>query len=289
MSVVFEVKNKKFITYQKVFSAQKICEYVDGLKVFGVTEDFDYQSSIDKHNFMVLGIENESGKGMEVWYENHHYHIRLNTPATRKDWQIAIELIKNLYLDLNTKILCESVEYTLEKLENFPYIHDIRLGIETMIEHVKKEESVLYTHGVNQVVAIGPKMIEKITSGNMIDEFENLMLSTQYLDAHSANQQFYEKDGAIKGIYVLSENIPTIIPYEPYITYEYSNVIQSSKDVDWKLVVYFVEKEEIVELEYNEFINNLDKSQYHFIDENHILVQAQSETQLQEIVNKSYC
>ncbi len=289
MSVVFKVKNKKFITFQKVLSIQNLCSYVQNLEIFGVKEDFDYRTALDKYGIAILGIENESAKGMEVWYEEHYYNIRLNTPATRKDWQIAIEFIKKLYLDLNTKLLCEDKEYSLEDLENFPYIHDIRYGIELIIKNVEEDNLTLYTHGVNQTVAIGKEMVKKIKSGNMIDEYEKLMTSTQYYDAHSANQKFYEKDGAIKGIYVLSENIPTIIPYEPYITYEYSNVIQSSKDVDWKLVVYFVEREEIVELEYNKFINNLDKSQYHFIDENHILVQAQSETQLQEIASKSYC
>lgn len=287
MSVVFKIKNKKFISYHKVFSIQKLCEYVERLEVFDVKKDFDYKISLDKYGIAILGIDNESAKGMEVWYENHHYYIRINTPATRRDWQIAIEFIKKMYLDFNTSLLCEEEFYTLEDLENFPYIHDIRYGIETIIKNVEEEGLTLYTHGVNQTVAIGKEMVKKFKSGNMIDEYEKLMTSTQYLDAHSANQQFYKKEDGIKGIYVLSENVSTIIPYEPYITYEYSTIIKSSKDVDWKLIVFFEETEETIELEYSKFIQSLDEGQYRFIDENHILIQAQNKEQLQKIIEKS--
>lgn len=283
MSVIFKIKNKKFIISQKPYSLSYLYSYVENLITFNDNSDLDLNAPLKEKEVYVLGIDYVSARGFECWYEKEHYFVRVNTPASRKDWQIALQFIKNLFLDLKTKLYCEDELYTLEDLEQFPYIHDIRYGIDKIIQDVQEKDLTLYSYGVNRQVAIGKKMVDRFISGNRIDEYEKLMLEVQYLDAHTAKQQLYKKGEEIIGVYVLSENIPTILPYKPFVQYEYSDVIDDANEVDWKMVIFF-ENEKMVELDYNRCIQSLNSNEYYFIDENQIYVCALNQDKLKEMI-----
>lgn len=75
-------------------------------------------------------------------------------------------------------------------------------------------------------------MSDKINnSDSPIDTFSNIIKEIQYLDAYSANQQFYQnnEDHRIIGAYTLTENLRTILPYKPSVEYENSNIVKNEE------------------------------------------------------------
>lgn len=59
----------------------------------------------------------------------------------------------------------------------------------------------------------------------------------QYLDAYSANQRFYRAEGVgeIIGSYVLAQDVPTILPYEPFVKWQNLSIVKPADVARWEI------------------------------------------------------
>ena len=300
MSTSFYVKNKKKnLGYEKVLNVESALTILDKeLNVYNVL-DIDINdlllSPISNYECLLIGEDNVSGRGFELSYDNKNkdYAVRIFTPSTREDWLLALEYIKALAKKFGSEIVNESEEiYTADNIDKFDYESDILYGIEVITSKDKKVPSI---YGINRVVSFNQEMSDKINnSDSPIDTFSNIVKEIQYLDAYSANQQFYQnnEDHRIIGAYTLTENLRTILPYKPSVEYENSNIVKNEEVSFWNIVLVFIDGDEndensyqvAGEIDYNDFIKKLPINKYKFIDASYIMVEPLSKEEILELV-----
>ena len=300
MSISFYVKNKKKnLGYEKVLNVESALTILDKeLNVYNVL-DIDINdlllSPISNYECLLIGEDNVSGRGFELSYDNKNkdYAVRIFTPSSREDWLLALEYIKVLAKKFNSEIVNESEEiYTADNIDKFDYTSDILYGIEVITSKDKKVPSI---YGINRVVSFNQGMIDKINNSvSPIDTFSNIIKEIQYLDAYSANQQFFQnnEDHRIIGAYTLTENLRTILPYKPSVEYENSNIVKNEEVSFWNIVLVFIDGDEndpnsyqaAGQIDYNDFIKKLPKNKYKFIDASYIMVEPLSKEEILDLL-----
>ena len=304
MSISFYIKNKKKILgYEKVLNVESALTILDKeLNVYNVL-DIDINdlllSPISNYKCLLIGEDKVSARGFELSYDNKNkdYAVRIFTPSSREDWLLALEYIKALAKKFGSEIVNESEEiYTADNIDKFDYTSDILYGIEVITSNIKDEDKkVSSIYGINRVVSFNQEMSDKINnSDSPIDTFSNIIKEIQYLDAYSANQQFYQnnEDHRIIGAYILTENLRTILPYKPSVEYENSNIVKNEEVSFWNIVLVFIDGDENDEnsyqvgekIDYNDFIKKLPINKYKFIDASYIMVEPLSKEEILGLV-----
>ena len=304
MSISFYIKNKKKILgYEKVLNVESALTILDKeLNVYNVL-DIDINdlllSPISNYECLLIGEDKVSARGFELSYDNKNkdYAVRIFTPSSREDWLLALEYIKALAKKFGSEIVNESEEiYTADNIDKFDYTSDILYGIEVITSNIKDEDKkVSSIYGINRVVSFNQEMSDKINnSDSPIDTFSNIVKEIQYLDAYSANQQFYQnnEDHRIIGAYTLTENLRTILPYKPSVEYENSNIVKNEEVSFWNIVLVFIDGDEndensyqvAGEIDYNDFIKKLPINKYKFIDASYIMVEPLSKEEILDLL-----
>lgn len=300
MSVSFNIKNKKkFLTYADVLSVEECFNISPNITQFSFDEsgeDFDvegfYSSKLSDYTCLLLGVDGVSGRGFELSYEPEikSYSVRILTPSTSFDWKIALEYMKNLAHRMGSDIVSEEDEkFSPDEIEKFDYERDIKAGLNALRDH-----DMMYMQGVYRPVAISSKMAEEILAGSdAVKEFDELIRRTQYHDAFSANQAFYKKDdGAVLGSYALTQELDTILPYEPMV--ENINLDIKNEDIEWVISLVAIDGDSenledykvIGTIGYDDFISNLPKDKFEFLDANYMVVKGLLREELNELISK---
>ena len=304
MSISFYVKNrKKFLGYEPVLNVEDALSLLDKELYSYNTENIDVNdlllSPVSNYQCVLIGDGKESARGFELYYNNKNkdYSIRIFTPSSREDWLLALEYIKALAKKFDSKIISETgEEYTAENIDKFDYEYDVLYGIKTISSGLQDEEVNVYNvYGINRVVSFNQEMIDKIeNSDSPIDTFSDIVKEIQYLDAFSANQQFFrnKEDGKIMGAYTLTQNLRTILPYKPSVEFENIEIIEN-KDVSfWNIGLVTIDGDENNEssyqvagnLNYDDFIKKLPVNKYRFIDASYIMVEPLSKKEMLELL-----
>ena len=304
MSVSFYVKNKKkFLSYEPVLNVEEALTILDRELNTYNTQNIDINdlllSTISNYDCLLIGEDNVSGRGFELSYnsKNKSYVIRVFTPSTREDWILALEYIKTLAKRFNSEIINERGEiYTVDNIDKFDYESDILFGINSISLKINDREIDKYIiFGINRVVSFDGKMIEKIYgSSNAIDTFSNMVKEIQYLDAYSAHQNFYKNndDGKIMGGYALTQGVRTILPYEPSVEFENSDILKNDDISFWNIGLVIIDGDEndeknyygVGNLNYNDFIKKFPKNKYKFIDASYIMVEPLSKEEILDLL-----
>ena len=304
MSISFYVKNrKKFLGYEPVLNVEDALSLLDKELYSYNTENIDVNdlllSPVSNYQCVLIGDGKESARGFELYYNNKNkdYSIRIFTPSSREDWLLALEYIKALAKKFDSKIISETgEEYTVDNIDKFDYEYDVLYGIKTISSGLQDEEVNVYNvYGINRVVSFNQEMINKIeNSDSPIDTFSDMVKEIQYLDAFSANQQFFrnKEDGKIMGAYTLTQNLRTILPYKPSVEFENIEIIEN-KDVSfWNIGLVTIDGDENNEssyqvagnLNYDDFIKKLPVNKYSFIDASYIMVEPLSKKEMLELL-----
>ena len=230
MSITFFVKNKKkfLVGLAPVMSVEEALRLVPNLSQFNADEDdeeFDaegfYGAKLDELDCLVAGTDGLSGRGFEIGYEDEAYNVRIGTPSTRTDWKIALEYLKNLAIKMDGEIVSEDDEkFSAQNIEGFDYEPDIRAGLEAIEQNLQKEAQISTIYGTRNEVSFDQKIIARILGAkDPAGEFSKFVTDIQNLDAYFANQMFYRRNdnGEISGGYVLSQDVVTVLPYEPSV------------------------------------------------------------------------
>ena len=304
MSISFYVKNrKKFLGYEPVLNVEDALSLLDKELYSYNTGNINVNdlllSPVSNYQCVLIGDGKESARGFELYYNNKNkdYSIRIFTPSSREDWLLALEYIKTLAKKFDSKIISETgEEYTVDNIDKFDYEYDVLYGIKTISSGLQDEEVNVYNvYGINRVVSFNQEMIDKIeNSDSPIDTFSDMVKEIQYLDAFSANQQFFrnKEDGKIMGAYTLTQNLRTILPYKPSVEFENIEIIEN-KDVSfWNIGLVTIDGDENNEsiyqvagnLNYDDFIKKLPVNKYSFIDASYIMVEPLSKKEMLELL-----
>ena len=304
MSVSFYVKNnKKFLGYEPVFNVESALTLLNKeLNVYN-NKNIDINdlllSSVSNYECLLIGEDKVSARGFELSYDNKNktYVVRIYTPSSREDWLLGLEYIKALAKRFNSEIVNERGEiYTVDNIDKFDYENDIIYGIATILSGLEDKEVKVYNiYGINRVVSFNQEMSNKIeNSVSPIDTFSNIIKEIQYLDAYSANQQFYQnnEDHRIIGAYTLTENLRTILPYEPSVDYENSDIVKNDEISFWNIGFVVINGDEndsnnyqvAGQIDYNDFIKKLPKNKYKFIDASYIMVEPLNKEEILDLL-----
>ena len=304
MSISFYIKNKKkFLGYETVLNVEEALTILNKELNTYNTGDIDINdlllSSVSNYECLLIGEDKVSARGFELSYDNKNktYVVRIYTPSSREDWLLALEYIKALAKRFNSEIVNERGEiYTVDNIDKFDYEYDVLYGIKTISSGLQDEEVNVYNvYGINRVVSFNQEMIDKIeNSDSPIDTFSDIVKEIQYLDAFSANQQFFrnKEDGKIMGAYTLTQNLRTILPYKPSVEFENIEIIEN-KDVSfWNIGLVTIDGDENNEssyqvaenLNYDDFIKKLPVNKYRFIDASYIMVEPLSKKEMLELL-----
>ena len=304
MSISFYVKNKKkFLGYETVLNVESALTLLNKeLNVYN-NKNIDINdlllSSVSSYECLLIGEDKVSARGFELSYDNKNktYVVRIYTPSSREDWLLALEYIKELAKKFNSEIVNEREEvYTVDNIDKFDYESDILYGIEVVSSNLKdKDIKVSSIYGINRVVSFNQEMIDKINnSDSPIDTFSNIIKEIQYLDAYSAHQQFYKnnEDHRIIGAYTLTQNLRTILPYEPSVEYENSNIVKNEEVSFWNIGFVVINGDEndpnsyqvAGQIDYDDFIKKLPINKYKFIDASYIMVEPLSKEEILDLL-----
>lgn len=304
MSISFYIKNKKkFLGYETVLNVEEALTILNKELNTYNTRDIDINdlllSPVSNYECLLIGEDKVSARGFELSYDNKNkdYAIRVFTPSSREDWLLALEYIKELAKKFNSEIVNEREEvYTVDNIDKFDYINDILYGIEVITSNMKSGEAHNYTiFGIDRVVSLNQEMLDKINnSDSPIDTFSNIIKEIQYLDAYSAHQQFYKnnEDHRIIGAYTLTQNLRTILPYEPSVEYENSNIVKNEEVSFWNIGFVVINGDEndpnsyqvAGQIDYDDFIKKLPINKYKFIDASYIMVEPLSKEEILDLL-----
>ena len=304
MSISFYIKNKKkFLGYETVLNVEEALTILNKELNTYNTGDIDINdlllSPVSNYECLLIGEDKVSARGFELSYDNKNkdYAIRVFTPSSREDWLLALEYIKELAKKFNSEIVNEREEvYTVDNIDKFDYESDILYGIEVVSSNLKdKDIKVSSIYGINRVVSFNQEMIDKINnSDSPIDTFSNIVKEIQYLDAYSAHQQFYKnnEDHRIIGAYTLTQNLRTILPYEPSVEYENSNIVKNEEVSFWNIGFVVINGDEndpnsyqvAGQIDYDDFIKKLPINKYKFIDASYIMVEPLSKEEILDLL-----
>ena len=304
MSISFYVKNKKkFFGYEAVLNVESALSILDKELNSYNTGNIDINdlllSPVSNYECLLIGEDKVSARGFELSYDNKNkiYAVRIFTPSSREDWILALEYIKALAKRFNSEIVNERGEtYTVDNIDKFDYENDILYGIEVITSNMKSGEAHNYTiFGIDRVVSFNQEMIDKINnSDSPIDTFSNIVKEIQYLDAYSAHQQFYQnnEDHRIIGAYTLTENLRTILPYEPSVEFENSDIVKNDEVSCWNIGLVTINGDEndpnsyqvAGNLNYDDFIKKLPINKYKFIDASYIMVEPLSKEEILDLL-----
>ena len=304
MSISFYVKNKKkFLGYETVLNVEEALTILNKELNTYNTEDIDINdlllSPVSNYECLLIGEDKVSARGFELSYDNKNktYVVRIYTPSSREDWLLALEYIKALAKRFNSEIVNERGEvYTVDNIDKFDYENDIIYGIATILSGLEDKEVKVYNiYGISRVVSFNQEMSNKIeNSVSPIDTFSNIIKEIQYLDAYSANQQFYQnnEDHRIIGAYTLTENLRTILPYKPSVEFENSDIVKNDEISFWNIGFVIINGDEndpnsyqvAGQIDYNDFIKKLSISKYKFIDASYIMVEPLSKEEILDLL-----
>lgn len=304
MSISFYVKNKKkFLGYETVLNVESALTLLNKeLNVYN-NKNIDINdlllSSVSSYECLLIGEDKVSARGFELSYDNKNktYVVRIYTPSSREDWLLALEYIKVLAKKFNSEIVNERGEvYTVDNIDKFDYENDIIYGIATILSGLEDKEVEVYNiYGINRVVSFNQEMSNKIeNSVSPIDTFSNIIKEIQYLDAYSANQQFYQnnEDYRIIGAYTLTENLRTILLYKPSVEFENSDIVKNDEISFWNIALVTINGDEndpnsyqvAGNLNYDDFIKKLPINKYKFIDASYIMVEPLSKEEILDLL-----
>lgn len=304
MSISFFIKNLR--TDENV-SVEKILEIGGTLSQYNLDESDEHieeflSEELGNFDCILVGEEEKSARGFEISYDKNtkFYQIRLYTPCSIGDWETAFDFIEKLgcFLENNNIIDEDGEKYTLESIRTYPYIENIEFGIKTLTDHFDETQMEIYkVFGIYRPVAFNKKMIEDMNnSENPTKLFSDIITSIQYIDAYTANQNFYKNDNEeIFGVYTLTESVRTILPFKPSVEYENSDIVKNEDVKFWRLVLVIINGnpddensyEMLGEIDYTKFIENLPKDRYSFIDGEYIVIEPLTKEEIDKIFKLS--
>lgn len=249
---------------------------VPGLTVFPL--DPQAQAQLREQSLgdvvVLVGIEDESGRGFELSFESGAYSVREFTPATPEDWRLALSFLAALARHLRVGIEGEDgVTYTADTITDFDYRSEISFGIEAM---ARNTPSIM--PGSIRPATFSPEMFAQIAAAESpVDAFGEMFTEIQAEWGYDATQRIMQSpEGEVIGAYVLGEGVRTVLPREPVLVGGHGQ-LRPADVSSWVLVLMLDDHgtggvEQVAGVPYAEAIARLPQDRFHQLDGNQIVV-----------------
>lgn len=263
MAVEVKIKGKGL--FKKTLTFQEILE--NNMR-YGVMDEAYRLDEGKVGDCTVIFNDNHVCRGYEISLKKGEINLRMPLPTSEEDIIYFYEYIKKLCVKMNTKEFFRDEE----KL-NFAKIPTcISLDIEASTKALKKIEegldnkdySSFYIFGALNPIALGKSELEKF-AGN-IQNFGKVLDELQKQDIYYAKNRVYQREDKTNfGVYVLTENIPTVLPFEakPFML---GNELKIN---DWYLGLVINENMAGF-IPYQAFLNSVDKDEIY--DTEHFVI-----------------
>jgi hypothetical protein len=250
----------------EVLTINSISSSINLQLLIGRNSSITFESWVNKDSYDLqlnavetfnIGIENESLRGVLLYYSKNSYFIKVNSPANENDWKLAITLIK--FFIKNSKSEAYNIEekkfYDSISIEKFNYMKEIHEGF-YVIKNLIYDNLIPSIQGFNLKMLIDDQYVK-----NCLNSLNNFLIITTDIQwsAYTANPSYITKSNKlIAGYYVLSSNLDTYLPKVPIIPEDYETV---DSDIEW--IISFNDDYEgnLGAMNYQEFIKknvNLD-------------------------------
>lgn len=317
MSYSFYLPHVKKIFSKKELSIKDALDLLPGLEEFSVDKERDgfdpeefYDCGISEAPSLLLGIAEKSARGFLLSYETRNdgtscYKVRILTPSSLFDWELALSYLKALSKKLSVDIVSEYGDgFTAETIDSVDYRQDILFGVQSMFQEngpkdvigFSASESPTYTMpGLIRPVVFHSDLQKNILrSADPVSAFSKMFTEIQWVDAYSASQSFYQdnKDHSVFGVYTLTEDVDTILPFEPFVEFKNAHLLEEEKIEMWKLGLVVINGDPddpasyqtLAFVDYKGFMEKLPKNKYRFIDAAYVLVEGLSKEEMKEIL-----
>lgn len=228
----------------------------------------------------VLYNSENIGRGLEVVLQKDLLELRLPLPASEDDIKFFYQYIEKVCKFLKTDTFERNGETsTFDRIDDYMK-WDISASIgalNQMRQQIeKKEMEIMYLFGVTNPIAVGERELEIIDDD--LNKLGKFLHEQQSIDAYYAGVQVYQRDnGTIFAMYVLTEDVKSILPFKPLILMN-----NDIKVDDW--YISFVYDEEMKgTITYENFINNVEKSEIY--DTAHFLI-TMDQNKMKELIEK---
>ena len=266
-----EVKIKQKGLFKKKIEVEDMLS--DDL-AFGVMDEHFRMIPNEKGKYTIIYNPNNLARGLEVSFEKNIIELRLPLPTAKSDIEMFYEIVKRVCNKLKVDTFERYDEVlTLDTIDQL-IRNDIDASTRALddICYDKQYETITIFSALNPI-SIGSKE-KDIIKGN-VDNFGKFLKEKQEIDAYYAAPKLYNSENDIIGIYVITENVDSIVPLKP-------KVIMNKETEKIKFYVIIGENPNDI-VEYDNFINEVDKSNYY--DDEHIIVRL-SKKEIQSILEK---
>lgn len=268
MSQTFTITPKKRLlrTHRVLTVIEALTLGPEGLQPFGVDED-ELDGLLDTPLDQVVlhvGVPGISGRGCELTFEDGAYGVREFTPATPADWRISLTLLSALAGHLGAPIIGEDgTAWSAETITAFDAASDISFGVETMTNRPG-----MTMPGVVRPVSLTPESAQDIREASSPSErFGEIFTAIQNEPGYDARLQLArDSDGAVMGIFALTEGVRTVLPRTPHLPPGAYPELRN-EEITWKLALVIDEEPGVAaEADYAQALARLAPSSVHVLD-----------------------
>jgi hypothetical protein len=279
MSTTFRVKNSKSIVYtiyeienilkEKVLFVGKNSSLSH--KEFLSEEAYNYD--LDKIEFLNVGEEGKSLRGVNIFYQNDYYYVKVHSPATKNDWDVAFLILKSLAIALDSNI--ENLEkkkiYTKNNILSFDYLREIDEGWLVTLDSINKG----YMIGIDGMwvsFQVDKKLLEKYN-------YDRRLIFDKFVDfqwkAFTATPAVIAKLGSVLGgYYVLSIDLLTNLPNYPIMPAGFDDT--NANSIPWGLIFVSEKEGKLGAMDYLEFIKYISKYNLKYVDSRYFQISMNS-------------
>lgn len=276
MSVNVTIKKKGL--FRKEIQIEDVV--LEGMRYGIMDEAYRLEEGVVGENTVIFK-DKQIARGYEISLENSKVHLKMPLPSSYEDIQFFYEYIKILCEKLGTKeFIREDEKCTFSMIPTFVDM-DIKtseLALKLLKKDIDKGEyENMYVFGAINPIALGKKEVEKIAGDT--NKFGEFLDCLQKQDLYYAAPQVYQrKDGTYFGIYILTENVPSICPYQ-------AKLLVNEKQInvtEWN-IGFVVDDEVKGFIPFDDFLNATKKEEDY--DAEHFILTMKKKT-IKELLDK---
>lgn len=238
-------------------------------------------------------VENEIGKYTVVFYKEHlcrgyevsvidnTINLRMTLPTSDIDIDFFYDYIKRIMKRLKVKkFVRNDIVETIENIDLFKE-EDKALSLDTlqiMLDDINSGKyREMYLFGVMNPIVV--TNLELVDINNDIKKFGEFMHNKQKLDIYYAKAGIYKRnDGSLFGVYVLTENVKSVFPYEPGEFILNDDIVMD----DWN-ISFVVDSKILGVISYSDFLREVKKDINY--DSKHFIIELDSK-KIEKLINK---
>lgn len=247
---------------------------------YGIMEENFRLEEGKSGDYTVIFNKNNICRGYELSIKKGEINLSMPLPTSDDDITFFYEYIKFICQKMNTKVFTrDEEEVSIDRLQEF-----IELDINTSEQALKQiEENIdngtyenMYIFGALNPVSIGKKELDKIKCSPK--KLGKLLNDLQNIDAYYAAPKVYQKSTKeLFGIYILTEDVLSILPYKP--------TLLTSNDIkieEW-YIGFVIDENLAGSISYKDFISSVKKEKEY--DTEHFILTLNKE-KMQELLKK---